>query len=147
MQNSCTVIIKWSKTIQNRRDTKTIVIPTLGSSPLCPVTSLQHMYQAIPASKNSPLFCMKSTKTLVPLSDSTARKHLKKISSLLHISPPLTFHTFRRSGTTWAFANGVPLQEIMSHGTWSSDSVWRYIQSVPHSSSAVSSTFQHHLSL
>ena len=50
-QNSCTVIIKWSKTIQNRRDTKTIVIPTLGSSPLCPVTYLQHMYQAIPASK------------------------------------------------------------------------------------------------
>ena len=144
-KNSCTVIIKWSKTLQNRKDFKTIVIPFLGASPLCPITSLQHMFTVIPASKNSPLFCLPSTSNHVALSDSTAIKHLEEVSSLLGVSPPLTFHTFRRSGTSWAFANGVPLQEIIHHGTWSSDSVWRYIQSVPHSSSAVSSTFQQHL--
>ena len=74
--NSCTVIIKWSKTLQNRKDIKTIVIPSLGSSPLCPVASLQHMYKVIPASKNSPLFCLQSTPSRLSLSDSTARKHL-----------------------------------------------------------------------
>ena len=144
-QNSCTVIIKWSKTIQNRKDIKTIVIPSLGSSPLCPVASLQHMYKVILASKNSPLFCLQSKASLTPLSYSTAGKHLKKVSLFLGKSPSLTFHMFRRSGTIWAFANGVPLQEIMFHGTWSSDTIWRYIQSVPHTSSAVSSTFQQHL--
>ena len=124
-QNSCTVIIKWSRTLQNRKNVKTIVIPSLRSSPLCPVAALQHMYYIIPASKNSPLFCFQSTSRLTALSDSTARKHLNNVSLLLGISPVLTFHTFRHSGTTWAFANGVPLQEIMYHGTWSSDSVWQ----------------------
>ena len=33
-QDSIVIIIKWSKTIQNRRDTSTISVPSLGSSPL-----------------------------------------------------------------------------------------------------------------
>ena len=129
-QNSCTVIIRWSKTIQNRREVKTIAIPSFGLSPLCPIASLQNMYKAIPALKNSPLFCLPSSNNVISLSDSTARKHLKKISFLLGVSLPLTLYSFRRSGTTWAFANGVPLQEIMQHGTWSFDAVWRYINSL-----------------
>ena len=70
----------------------------------------------------------------------------KSISALLNLSPHLTFHCFR-SATTWAFQNGVSLQEIMKHGTWSSDAVWRYIKSVPSASSQVSRAFQHHLFL
>ena len=105
------------------------------------------MYRAIPASKNSPLFCLQSSKNAISLSDSTARKHLKKIFFLLGVSPPLIFHAFRCLGASWAFANGVPLQEIMHHSTRSSDTVWRYIYYVPRSASAVSSTFQQHLRL
>ena len=84
---------------------------------------------------------------MLPLSDSTVRKHLKAVSSLLNISPHLTFHTFRRSATTRAFQNGVSLQQIMKHATWSSEAVWRYIKSVPSASSDVSRAFQVHLSL
>ena len=125
----------------------TITIPDLGTSPLWPMKALRNMFQAVPADKNSPLFLINKTLGPVPLTDSMARKHFKCVSSLLHISPTLTFHMFRKSARTWAFEKGVPLQDIMLHGTWSSSAVWRYIHSVPSVSSQVSRTFQQHLSL
>ena len=69
---------------------------------VCPITVLQYLFALIPASKNSTLFVIHRNGRVFPLSDSTARKHLKLISSLLNISPHLTFHSFRRSPTTWA---------------------------------------------
>ena len=146
-QKICTVIVKWSKTIQDRKETTTISLPILGESNLCPVAALKAMYSILPASKNSPLFVVYRQGVLFPLTDSAARKHLKSISTMLNISPHLTFHAFRRSATTWAFHHGVSLQEIMKHGTWSSEAVWRYIKSVPSSSSQVARTFQSHLFL
>ena len=146
-QQMCTVIVKWSKILQDRKETTTITLPVLGCSNLCPVSALKSMFAHIPASKNSRLFLVYRQGLLVLLADSAARKHLKSISIMLNISPHLTFHSFRRSATTWAFQNGVSLQEIMKHGTWSSDAVWRYIKSVPSSSSQVSCTFQQHLFL
>ena len=143
----CTVIVKWTKTLQDRKQMATITIPSLGDSPLCPMKALINMFHDLPADKNSPLFCITKKSALVPLTDSIARKHLKQVSSFLSISPTLTFHMFRKSATTWAFDKGVPLQDIMQHGTWSSSAVWRYIHSVPSVSSQVSHTFQQHLFL
>ena len=140
--STCNVIIKWSKTLQDRRNKKTISLPYLAASPLCPVAALKVMFAAYPAARNDPLFAVSVSSHVVSLSDSTARKHLQRVSVMLNISPALTFHAFRRSGTTWAFQNGVPIQDIMAHGTWSSDSVLKYIKSVPSSSSPVSRAFQ-----
>ena len=145
--DKCSVIIKWSKTNQKRKDYHTISLPCLGKSPICPLAAMTRMYKAYPASKNDPLFLVWSANRLQTLTDSVARKHLKKVCLLLDIKPSLTFHSFRRSGTTWAFHKGVPLEHIMSHGLWSSEAVWRYIQSQPSSSSRVSAAFQHHLQL
>ena len=125
----------------------TITIPDLGFSPLCPLKSLSRLINEFPADKNVPLFLISKKSGLVPLTDSMARKHLKLVSSLLSISPSLTFHMFWKSATTWAFDKGVSLQDIMLHGTWSSSAVWKYIHSVPTASSQVSRTFQQHLSL
>ena len=136
------VIVKWSKTIQNRTDIHTIPIPILGDSILCPYKAVRQLLLHIPGSSNSPLFVIPRSHGLVPLTDSVARRHLHAISQKLKVSPPLKFHDFRRSGATWAFQNGVPLQDIMFHGTWKSDSVWKYIKSTPQLSSPVSSTFQ-----
>ena len=47
-----------------------------------------------------------------------ARKHLKSMTSKLHI-PKLTFYMFRQGGITWAFDHGVDLQNIIVHGTCS----------------------------
>ena len=55
-QDSIVIIIKWSKTIQNRRDTVTISVPSLGTSPLCPYQALKAMLHHVPGSSNDPLF-------------------------------------------------------------------------------------------
>ena len=45
----------------------------------------------------------------------------------LDISPPLTFYAFKRTGASWAFKQGVPLEHIMKHDTWMSDAIWSYL--------------------
>ena len=143
--DTITVIIKWSKTIQNRKNTTTICIPALGNSPLCPFTAMCLMLTNIPGCPNDPLFQIPVGTTYVPLTDSVARKHLKKVATVLKVPSPLTFHLFRKSGTTWAFHHGVPLQQIMLHGTWTSDCVWRYVSTLPQHISPVAAAFKQHL--
>ena len=117
-EDQATIIVKWSKTLQNRKNIKAIYLPVLGSSPLCPVASLRAMYRQYPADRNQSLFLIPRANTrLIPLADSVARKHLKV---RLQIVPHLTFHAFQRAGCTWAFHKGVPIHQIMAQGTWSS---------------------------
>ena len=129
--------------MQNRRDVTTIVIPRLPGSPICPVSALETLLGNQPGSDNHPLFQIK-TKTWVPLTDSVTRKHLSKICKILDV-PNITYHDFRRSGTTWAFEHGVPMEHIKAHGTWKSDAVWTYISSTSSASAALASKFQQHL--
>ena len=143
--DTITVIIKWSKTIQNRRNTTTISVPALGRSPLCPYSAVRLMLDNTPGSPNDPLFQVPTATGYVPLIDSVARKHPKKVAQVLKVPSPLTFHIFRKSGTTWAFQHGVPLQQIMLHGTWTSDCVWRYVSTLPQHISPVAATFKQHL--
>ena len=140
------LLVKWSKTMQNRRDTVTLPLPYLASSPLCPIVALKSMIQIFPAEQNDPLFLLPRKRGLVPLTDSVARKHLKAVSLALGIAPPLTFHAFRRAGASWAFHNGVPLEHIKKHGTWRSNAVHTYLLSSPSLSSPVSKAFASSLS-
>ena len=87
------VIIKWSKTFQDR--CKTTSIAKLGNSAL--VAALIFMVSKYPASENSPLFQVPSQLNLVPLTDSVARTHLKTICTVLSLNKSLTFHDFRRA--------------------------------------------------
>ena len=141
------ILVKWSKTIQDRTNYHTIPIPILGQSLLCLYKALKILLEYLPGTSNQPLFSISRSHGLVPLTDSVARRHLHVISQKLNIVPSLKFHDFRRSGATWAFHNGVPLHNIMHHGTWKSDSVWKYIKSTPTLSSPVSSTFHRFLHL
>ena len=84
-----TIILKWSKTMQDRKETSTFSIPMLGESPLCPIAALQQMFAHIPVSKNSPLFVFHKNGATVPLADSTAQEafeagffHITSISTL-----------------------------------------------------------------
>ena len=140
-KNSALLIIKWSKTIQNRKDIVTLPLPHLGASLLCPIAALNNMIHLHPASQNDPLFILPRSAHHIPLTDSIARKHLKMVSQLLHISPTLTFHAFRRAGASWAFHNGVPLEFIKKHGTWKSDAIHTYLTSNPSFTSPVSLAF------
>ena len=136
------LLIKWSKTMQNRRDFVTISLPDLAGSHLCQVMALKVMFQRFPGSDNSPVFVIPRPTGLVPLTDSVARKHLKDICRSLGLDIPLTFHDFRRGGAAWAFQHGVPLEHIMKHGTWKSDAIWTYLSSAVTAVSPVALAFQ-----
>jgi hypothetical protein len=47
--------------------------------------------------------------------------------------PPLTFsmHSLRKGGATLAHMAGIPVDHIMTHGTWTSNAVWKYLQPSP----------------
>ena len=141
-QGNAVLLLKWSKTMQDRKQSVTIPLPNLGVSPLCPIKAITNMIYLFPAGNNEPLFVIPSPSSMVPLTDSVARKHLKKISNKLGLQSPLTFHAFRRAGAMWAFQNGVPLEHIMKHGTWKSDAVWSHLSSNPTATSPVSLAFQ-----
>ena len=123
-----------------------MVIPKLPDSKLCPVTALSNMLHLVPGSNNDPLFAIFKANKWSPLTDSTVRKHLKRVLLLLQLQHHnFTFHNFRRSGATWAFEHGVPIEVIKQQGTWSSDCVWRYIQKSNSSTSPLTQAFQLHL--
>ena len=140
------IVVKWSKTIQDRVSTATVVIPYLGNSPLCPVSAIRTMLSGGQSQTDKPLFQIQVSECWKDLTVSVARKHLKRVSSILALPRSLIFHDFRRGGATWAFLKGVPTQQIQAQGTWSSSCVWRYINLPPSAASQVSRTFQAHLS-
>ena len=136
------ILIKWSKTLQTRDSVKIIKIPSLGSSPVCPVKALHTLLAITPGDRNKPLFQIKKSTKWLPLTDSRLRKNLALILASLQLQDSnITFHAFRRSGATLAFNSSVPLQDIQSQGTWTSEWVWRYITQDHNASDRVASAF------
>ena len=142
------ILIKWSKTIQFTDRVVTIRVPFLPGSSFCPVAALKAMIALVPGSDNDPLFATHTHDSVLPLTESVVRKHLKRVLALLGLqNDGYTFHTFRRSGASWAYNHGVPMEAIKSQGTWMSDTVWCYIHDHSPTSSALLSAFRQHLLL
>ena len=140
------VIIKWSKTMQTRDIVKILKIPHLGANLICPVRALKNLLAITPGSNNHPLFQYKTSKGWRPLTDSQVRHHFHLVLKRLNLSDAkITFHAFRRSGATYAFNANMDLQHIQSHGTWTSEYVWKYITLDHDASAQVASTFKKHL--
>ena len=142
-RDSALLVIKWSKTLQDRTTIASVSLPVLGSSPLCSVAALLRMLHGRQHRKDEPLFQDKFQRG-IPLTVSVAKKHLKAVSLRLKLPKMLIFHDFRRRGATG------PLEEVYQsktfrHKVWSLDCVWRCIYIRPSASSAVSSAFQMHL--
>ena len=78
IEEGAVLLIKWSMTMQDRKQSVTIPLPNLGDSDLCPIKAIDRMIQLFPAPSNDPLFLIPGTSCLVPLTDSVARKHLRK---------------------------------------------------------------------
>ena len=107
--NSVVIIIKWSKTLQDRKKVATVTIPALGASPLCPLNALKKLLHIHPLTDDHPLFIFYKQGRPVTLTDSMARKHLKHISCLLGLPKHYTFHDFRRGGGYLGFQAWCPL--------------------------------------
>ena len=124
------VLVKRTKTIQNPTDCIKIPLPLIEGSILCPVAALQQFIKYNPACPNDPLFIIKHHQASnIIITQNRARSVLESILKQLGLPKSYNgFHTFRRSGATLAYQLGVPIPSIQNHGTWISDTVWRYIK-------------------
>ena len=124
------MLIKWSKTTQISADAMQVIsLPKVTNRAICP-------YKALKALKKMyPMTCILFSQVRTPsgwqpLTDTRVRKALKSINMTLGLDIHFfTDHSCRRSGATFAYNAHVPIQQIKCHGTWSSECVWRYIQS------------------
>ena len=140
------ILIKWSKTMQSNNQARLLKLPILGNV-ICPAQALKACLQLVPGSSNAPLFQFRMFKKWVPLTDNKVRSHLRDILIMCgKASDFVSFHSFRRSGASYAFEHSVPLQDIQRHGTWTSDCVWKYVTDSADAGSQVAQTFQKLLS-
>ena len=95
------VVVKWSKTIQNRQEIRIISLPILGLSILSPAKALHLLLQSTAGDSNAPFYQICRSHGLIPLTDSVAGRYLRTLSKAVNLSRHLTFHDFRRSGATW----------------------------------------------
>ena len=137
------MLLKWSKTLQNRDQVRLITLPKLGASVLCPYKALQALYKLYNPGDNDPLFQCKTTRGFQVMTDSRVRKTLANVFNRMQLPKGyFTFHSFRRSGASAAFNANVPVTSIKQHGTWTSDCVWTYIQANESKAMEVSCAFQ-----
>ena len=139
------LIVKWTKTLQDHRSHHIVQLPELHNPYLCPVRALRSLLSSRPLPPTAPLFA-----TIRPphpqIIDTHIRNALKSILQSLNIPPAsFGFHTFRRSGATFAFDHNVSLQNIMSHGLWRSSAVWIYLQNASLAPSTIPCTFRAHI--
>ena len=123
--------LKWTKTHQGAHHPIWIPLPRIQGSPLCPVRAFERMCTALPAtSKNTPLliYATRRRQPTVVTSRLLARQ-LKQLIQQLHLNPAThTLHSLRKGGATLAHTMGIPIEQIQTHGTWSSGSVWTYLK-------------------
>ena len=135
------LILKWTKTLQDHKSYHVVHLPFIDNILLCPVRALQALLKSRPLHPTAPLFANRYP----PFSqfiDTHIRDALRFVLSSRNIpTSGYGFHTFRRSGATFAFDNNVSLQNSMSHGLWRSNSVWTYLQNASVAPSIIPSTF------
>jgi integrase len=115
------------KTLQRYRQSARVRLFAIPGSPICPVVAFLALQRSFPVLPTDPLLSYRASGKLFLVTQSQIRRALKRSVLLLGFSPHLTFHSFRRSAASLAFASGIPFQSIQAHGTWSSDSLWAYI--------------------
>ena len=119
------IIIKWSKTNQNRNNVHVFSIPKLKDSNLCPHRALSAIFKLYSPQPHDPVFQIKTPGWQL-LIDSHIGKFVSRMNKKW-ATKQIVF-TFRCSGATLAYNSHVPLQQIKSYGSWAADCVWRYIQ-------------------
>ena len=82
------ILIKWSKTYQDRVKTTTIDIPFLGASQLCPVTALSQMLAAYPSHQDCPLFQLGIQTGGSSSGDPSSRNMVLQLCLEIHHTPP-----------------------------------------------------------
>ena len=99
------ILIKWTKTLQDNKSYHIIQLPFLDNIYLCPVRALQALLRSRDLPPSAPLFATIHYPH-IQFIDTHIRDALRKILQLRNILPTgHGFHTFRRSGATFAFVH------------------------------------------
>jgi integrase len=125
--NSVIVHLRWTKTLQKYQQSARIQLFAIQHSPVCPLKAFLQLQRSYPVLPSDPFLSYWVSGRLYLISQSHIRRALKRLVLTLNLHTHLTFHSFRRSGASLAFASGVPFQAIQAHGTWASDALWAYI--------------------
>ena len=103
-----TVLIKWSKTLQDRTETRTIAIPALGPSVICLITAMKAMLRHRSIHSNDPLFATLNAGRTTTWTDSVARKHILHFTCLERGALPGRFSMECHYRISWCMAPGHP---------------------------------------
>ena len=124
------VRLKWTKTHQGSHKPVFISLPRIEGSILCPTRAYTQMVAAIPTrSAASPLLYYNNKGQPPTIVTTRMLAHqFQQLLVRLKLPPHVyTLHSLRKGGATLCHTMGMPLDKIKSHGTWSSDAVWSYI--------------------
>jgi integrase len=141
-QNFISIHLRWTKTLQKYRQTARVKLYPIPNSTLCPVKAFRALQRSYPVRPTDPFLSYRSAGQLFIITQSDLRRALKKLISSLALHSSLSFHAFRRSGASLAYASGVSFDAIQAHGTWTSDALWSYID-VDAKDSPVPHVFSH----
>ena len=119
------VTLYWTKTIQAEERCLQFPLFEAPGVPICPVWALKNMYKIVKASKEVPAFCYRDGS---PIMYATFNKFIKdQIKKLGMSDSKWSTHCFRRGGTSYLAACGVPERQIKLLGDWKSDCYRQYI--------------------
>jgi integrase len=125
--DSIVIHLRWTKTLQRYRQAARIRLFSIPNSPVCPVKVFSALQRLYPVLATDPFLSYRASGQLFLITQAHLRHSLKHLLLILNLSSQLSFHSFRRSGASLAFASGVPFAAIQAHGTWASDSLLAYI--------------------
>ena len=108
-RNGAVLRIRWSKTLQHREGILLIPLPLIPGSDLCPVTTIHHYFQLVPADVNSPFFCVPQGPLLQPITFSLFSSFLKETITAIGLDATnFSPDSFRRGSATHVYQPGVP---------------------------------------
>ena len=126
-----TVSLKWTKTRQAHQ-AFLVPLPTLGSSTICPFRAWRLFNVATRGLSITPdtLLLVTTHEPMgLTVTSSMLRAMLRKAIGITALEPmKYTPHSLRRGGATFSYHAGVPIEHIMRHGTWKSDTVHQYLK-------------------
>ena len=122
------VLIKWSKTMQTRDAVQVISLPRVTNRAICPYKALKTLKKLYPMTEMHAVCQVRKPSGWQPLTDTRVRKALNSINITLGLDPH--FFTYHSGMGQYLHTTPMsPYSRSKRHGMWSSECVWRYIQS------------------
>lgn len=131
-KNGLVIILKWTKTLQDKSKVFLIPLPRIRGSKLCPVTAYRQMCLDYPTTDaNQPLFIIPSDsrrrRWQLLTAPYLARVFKTLVSAAGYNPSHYSLHSLRSGGASASYKAGTDATLIKRHGSWTSDVFWKYV--------------------